>query len=145
MNPSTAKPSALRLLEWVAGLIGASNSIYVPFLFVGAGAGDFPLPALYFIEIALVGVVVILFVAARPRFSPRWNAVPWTAAGIMLAFVILGGFSIGPFLIPALLTFVLVGLLADLQTGGPVGRHLGCLLVVGLIQGGIMLSLTLTN
>lgn len=97
-----------RMLEWIAVLIGAANCIVVSVAF---WQGDFPFPALYLIQIALLGLLVTVFVAERRRLSTRWNAFPWLVAGILLAFVILGGYSIGPFLIPAFLAFTIVGLL----------------------------------
>jgi hypothetical protein len=77
-------------------------------------------------------------VAARHRLGERWNALPWVAAGILLAFVILGGFSIGFYLIPALIAFTVTGMMIDLQTGGSMGQHLGLLLVAAVAQGAIM-------
>ncbi|HMT20220.1 MAG TPA: hypothetical protein PKE20_03070 [Promineifilum sp.] len=99
----------MRVLEWVAALVGAANCVIVPLLFAQPGGRDFPLPGLYFIEIVAVGVLVAIFVALRPRLSPRWNAIPWIAAGIILTFVILGGFSIGLYLIPAAIAFAVTG------------------------------------
>jgi hypothetical protein len=82
---------------------------------------------------------VLVFVAMRPRLSTRWQALPWIAAGIILPFVILGGFSIGFFLIPALIAFCATGLLVDWQAGGLEARHLGYLLLVAVIQAAVMI------
>lgn len=139
MTDSTQKSSTIRPLEWIAALVGAVNCILVPALFAQSGGGDFPLPGLYFVEITLLGVLVLVFVATRPRLDLRWNAFPWAAAGIILTFVILAGFSIGFFLIPALVAFVVVGVLADQQSGGAASRHVGLMLVAAVIQGAVML------
>lgn len=141
MNNSPEKINVKRLLEWIAALIGAVNCIIVPGAFFQSGQTDFPFPFLYFVEIALLGVLVIGFVAARPRLGTRWNALPWVAAGILLAFVILGGFSIGLFLIPAFLAFTITGFLVDLQTGGSMARHFGLLLVAAVAQGAVIMML----
>lgn len=135
--------SAKRLAEWIAALIGAVNCILVPFGFAQAGNRDFPLPALYFIEIALLGVLVLAFVALRPRLGRRWNALPWAAAGIILAFVILGGFSIGFYMVPALIAFIAVGALANAQSGGFAVNHVGLFLVAAVAQAALMLLLVL--
>jgi hypothetical protein len=128
-----------RLLEWIAAAIGAITCAVVPFLFVTNQQPLFPLPGLYFIEIMLLGLLVLVATAARPT---RWgNLMPWVAAGVLLAFVILGGFSIGPPLIPALVTFVIVGVLADWQTGGNMALHLALFLSVAVIQAMLMLLL----
>lgn len=138
MNNSPEKINVKRLLEWIAALIGAVNCMIVPGAFFQSGQTDFPFPFLYFVEIALLGVLVIGFVAARRCLDTRWNAFPWLVAGILLAFVILGGFSIGPFLIPAFLAFTIVGLIVDAQTHGSISKHVGLLFVAAVAQGALM-------
>lgn len=138
MTHSSGKVSGMRVGEWLAALI-------VPALFAQSGGADFPFPALYFIQIALLGVLVLATVAFRPRPAGRWGAIPWVAAGILLAFVVLGGFSIGFYLIPALIAFVLVGLLIDLQSGGGVGRHIGLFVVAAVVQASAMLVFVLIS
>jgi hypothetical protein len=123
---------------WLAALVGAATCIILPLLF-SQGGRDFPLPALYFIEIALVGVLVVIYVALHSRLTRRWRVLPWIGAGIVLAFVILGGFSIGFYLVPALLAFVAVGALADWQGDGLMAQHLGYLLLAAVVQGALML------
>lgn len=134
---------ALRLLEWLAAIAGAINTLVVPLLFAQPQGRDFPLPGIYFIQIALSGLLVIIYAAFRPRVSPVWGIVPWAAAGIILAFVILGGFSIGPYLVPALIAFLAVGILASMQTGAPVAQRFGIVLVAAVAQGATMLLATL--
>lgn len=131
-----------RLFEWIAALIGVMNCILVPLAFAGSQEKLFPLPGLYFIELALVGVLVLAFVAWRPKSDGRWSALPWLAAGIILAFVILGGFSIGFYLIPALIAFLIVGVLATRPTGA-VARHFGWVLLAAVVQGAAMSLLVL--
>lgn len=137
----TSSVSAIRLLragEWLAALVGAINCVLVPAVFAQSQRHLFPLPGLYFVQIALLGVLVLAFVAARPQLKRRWAALPWLAAGVVLAFVILGGFTIGPFLIPAFIGFVITGVLGDLQDGRAMGRHLGYLLVAAVAQAALM-------
>ena len=129
---------AARAGEWVAALIGAVNCVLVPAIFAQSQGDLFPFPGLYFVQIALVGVLVLAFVVARSRPKTRWPALPWVAAGIMLAFVVLGGFSIGPFLVPAFLAFLVTGVLVDVQTGAALARHIGLLIVAAVIQGALM-------
>lgn len=140
---SSGGNTALRLLEWLAAVVGAVTSLVVPLLFAQPQGRDFPLPGIYFIEIALSGLLVMVYVAFRKRLSPVWGLVPWAAAGIILAFVILGGFSIGPYLMPALIAFLAVGVLASIQTGAPVAQRVGILLVAAVAQGVTMLFATL--
>lgn len=131
----------LRVGQWLAALVGALNCVLVPALFAEQNA--FPLPGLYFIQIVLVGLGVLGVVAAQPEKGSTWLAWPWAAAGVMLAFVILGGFSIGPYLIPAFLAFVVTGVLVDRPSGGAMARHVGLLLVAAVIQAAVMIMATL--
>ena len=139
MSDSGNIKNSLRVGEWIAAIAAALTSLVVPLMFAQAGGRDFPLPALYFIEIALLGLLVLGYVARRPRWGSRWGILPWAAGGINLAFVILGGFSIGPFLIPALIGFLAVGVLGDLQSGTPLAQRLGIFLVAAVVQGASML------
>ena len=141
----SSNKTVLRVLEWLAALAGAITCTIVPLLFARPGGWDFPFPGLYFIEIALVGVSVLGYVALRPRLYRVWDAIPWSAAGIILAFVILGGFSIGPSLIPTLVAFLAVGILAGMQSGTLAAQRLGILLVAALAQGATMLLATLIS
>ena len=62
----------------------------------------------------------------------------------MLAFVILGGFTIGLYLIPALIAFAALGVLIDWEAGGlSIARNLGLLIVAGVAQGVVMIGATL--
>ena len=143
MTLSAGRSILIRAGEWIAALIGAVNCILVPLAFAQSQENIFPLPGLYFIEIALVGLLILAFVALRPGLGARWLALPWVAAGIILAFVFLGGFSIGFYLIPALVAFVVVGRLGDGQAGRARGGHFGLLLVTAVIQGAFMVIMTL--
>jgi hypothetical protein len=128
-----------RALEWIAALAGAITCVAVPLVFLQPDRADFPLPGLYFVEIALTGVGVLVVVAFRSRLSSRWEIVPWVAAGIVLAFVVLGGFSIGPYLIPALIAFLAVGVLIGWQTGRLHVGYLGYWLTAAIMQAALML------
>ena len=138
MTSSAGEMRLLRAGEWLTVLISAVNCVLVPAVFAQSQRPLFPLPGLYFVQIALLGVLVLAFVAARPQLRGRWAALPWLAAGVTLAFVILGGFSIGLFLIPAFIGFVITGVFGDLQAGGAMGRHVGYLLVAAVAQAAVM-------
>ncbi len=139
MTHSTGKVTFMRGMEWIAALIGALNCLIVPLSFIQSARSGGLLPALYFIEIGLAGVLVLFFVARRTQLGARWMAVPWIAAGILLVFVILGAFSIGLFLIPALIAFLAVGVLAGVQAGGIDALHLVYGVAAAVAQTAIML------
>jgi len=132
-----------RLAVWLAALVGAVVCVLAPLLFAQQQNGLWPLPGLYFVQIALVGVLVLLFVAAGWGLKAGRRWLPWAAAGILLAFVILGGFSIGPFLLPAFAAFALLGILVDWPDDGAMARHAGVLLVAAVAQAALMLLATL--
>lgn len=98
----------------------------------------FPLPGLYLLEIALIG---LLAPAAMWKASSKWFSALPAAAGITLAFFILGGFSIGPFLLPALLGLVALAMLTakDYGVRFPIAAALFFGAAIG--QAGIMLLL----
>jgi hypothetical protein len=61
-------------------------------------------------------------------------AVTWIAAGVLLAFVILGGFSIGFYLIPGLLLFIAGAALRQSEHVTGILRNLGLLLGAAVLQ-----------
>ena len=140
---NTGSRGVERFLEWIAALVGAANCLFVPLAFARSQENLFPLPGLYFIELALVGVFVLGFVALRTKLSARWPALPWLAAGIILAFVVLGGFSIGFYLIPALVAFVVVGWLMGGQAGRARARNVALMVVAAVVQGSVIALLIL--
>jgi len=103
----------IRIASWVAALDCLLVALLFSLIQVSIPGSTFssiwPIPALYFFEIA--GLAVLALTAAPHLSSPSketWLPFPWIAAGIMTAFVILGAFSIGLFLVPALLSFMLM-------------------------------------
>ena len=124
-----------RGLQWLLAFVAALICIFTIAVFARAQAEMWPLPALYLLEIALVGLLAVACINVQETWS-TWAL--WTITGILLAFVILGGFSIGPFLFPALLATLGQALLKarQLHTGIPIG--LGVTLLAALLQAGIM-------
>jgi hypothetical protein len=140
-HPTRAK--VLRLLEWAFAIFGAVVCLVVVLLFASLQPDQlWPLPGIYFIEVALLGVLVAASRAmdALPG-SAAWGAVPWVGAGVLMSFVILGGFSIGPFLFPAMLAFWLAGVFADLRQRRRLAGHLVLAILAALLQGALMLAI----
>jgi len=127
------------IAEKILAIVGVVNCIVVPFLFATNQSELFPLPGLYFIEIALSGVLGLISVVTEHYEDWRWRIVPWIVAGILLAFVLLGGFSIGFFLIPATLAFLAVGFLGDRHRSRRMISHVGHFLIAATVQATIML------
>lgn len=131
------------LLEWALALIGAAICIWAPLGIAQNQSGSlWPLPWLYLIEIALTGLLALLSGSFRGRaLAPARAWIPWASAGILLAFVILAGFSIGPALIPACLAFFLLGLLRDRTHSTRLPAHILLAFIVAILQGALMLLL----
>jgi hypothetical protein len=136
-NPRDGK----RFLEWVLSIIGALDCIIVVVIFSisqipypdGKLIDIWPFPLLYFIEISLVGILSVVAVTIlRSNSASKWSAIPWICSGIILAFVILGAWTIGFFLIPAMICFLFVGIFADKRTQGDIPLH-----IVFFVGGGI--------
>ncbi len=111
-----------RSIELILGLIGGFLGAVVALLFgisqSGLDASLWPLPGLVFLELITLGFLGAV-AAAREAGSAHqaWAYVPWAAAGALAALVILGGFTIGLFLIPSALCFLGVGLLGTSRWG----------------------------
>ena len=132
--------------NWILVLIrglaiaAAINCVIVPMLFAQQRP-LFPLPGLYMIEIGVLGILGLTGLLLIETFSPFWRAVPWIAAGALLAFVILGGFSIGFYLIPATSAFLLAGSLLNRLEKGPVSKYIGLFLITAILQATLMIIL----
>lgn len=122
--------------------LGAVDCVLVPVLFGAAiQQSFFPLPGLYFLEIALLGVVGLVHAMRNPTGEVGGgHDIPWGIAGVLLAFNVLGAWTIGLYLIPGTLAFLGVGWLLA-EKGQKVGRGLGIFLLAALGQGILMLVL----
>jgi hypothetical protein len=131
------RQKVLRLLEWVFAVFGAAACLAVVAVFANQQLDDlWPTPGLYFIEIVLLGLLVVASrVGDKNPAGAAWGAVPWGVGGVLLPFVILGGFSIGPFLFPSMLAFWLAGVAADLRQRRSLAEHFGLAMSAVLLQG----------
>lgn len=137
--------SRLHSLEWVFSVLGALNCVLVSILFsfsqIQLPDGDlsniWPFPAIYLIEITTLGFICVIAVAKNQN-QPKsiWPGIPWICSGILLAFVILGAWTIGFYLIPAMVLFLIVGILGDRRIKGDIALHL-----IYFISGGIAQSI----
>lgn len=107
----------MRIVEIILAFTGAFICAVVSVLFTAsqasAGAGLWPLPGLVFIELILLGQLGLLAAAREAGTANQaWGYVPWGVTGVLTSLVILGGFSIGPLLLPAALCFLMVSLIS---------------------------------
>lgn len=143
LPPSYSPSPRSRTLEWVFSGLGALNCIVISILFslsqIQLPDGDFssiwPYPAIYFIEIIILGILCVIAVAKNQN-QPNsfWSGIPWICSGILMAFVILGAWTIGFFLIPAMVLFLLVGTMSDRKIKGDIALHLIYFVSAGIGQ-----------
>jgi len=135
----------LRSLEWVLSVLGAINCILITILFSisqiqlpdGNLSDIWPLPAIYFLEIIILGIMCVIAVAKNQDHPQSfWSGIPWICSGILFAFVILGAWTIGFYLIPAMVLFLIVGIMADRRINGDYALH-----TIYFVSGGIAQSI----
>ncbi len=117
-------------------VLGALDCILVPLLFTSGQQPLFPLPGLYLLEIGLAGSGACWLILQR-----RAPHAPWIAGGILLAFVILGAWTIGFFLTPALLGFTGAGALWLGKPDKEMLRAFGIFMLAAILQAALMLAL----
>jgi len=130
-----------RVFLWLLAFAGVANCVFVPLLFAASmQLPFFLLPGLYFIEIAALGLLGVVSVVRAQSTPSGWlGNIPWITAGVLLAFNILGAWTIGLFLIPGTVSFLGVGFfLAERQK---IWQGLGLFLVAAIAQAGLMLAL----
>ena len=154
-NTSESQPQVKnrRSLEWVFSILGALNCIVVAVVFAisqlpqssGVLLDIWPFPLIYFIEITIIGILPVIVVSIlRTSSKSAWSALPWICSGILVAFVILGAWTIGFFLIPAMLLFLFVGIFVDRRTKGEIPLHIIFYAAGGFSQA-TLVFLTLLN
>lgn len=142
-----------RNLEWIFSILSALNCIIITVLFTvyqipqpgGSLIDIWPFPLIYFIEIIVLGILPVVAVSMmREDEKSRWSLVPWICSGILMAFVILGAWTIGFYLIPAMVLILIAGIFADRRTHGDIPLHLIFFVVGGIAQASLVF-LTLLN
>lgn len=133
------KKNLLSFLGWV----GALDCVMVPLLFTSAIQQPFfLLPGLYFMEIAGLGLLGLASVIREQTESwIGWLYIPWIAAGVLLAFNILGMWTIGFYLVPATIAFIWIGSSFANRTGKNLWLGLGIFVISAAAQAGLMLML----
>ncbi len=87
----------------------------------------------YLLEITVLGVGGLVSVSAnRTSSPPLWGNVTWAIGGVFLSLAVLGAWSIGPSVVPALLALVAAAILAGVRRRQKVFTQ------VGWFAGGVM-------
>ncbi len=98
-----------------------------------------PLPGGYLLEVAAISVAAALAFALG---GVRGRGPAWAATGALLAFSILGMFSVGALYLPTTLILGIVCTTADLRNKSPLGLHLAIFLLAALVQSALMLAVS---
>lgn len=141
VDPS--RRSKTRRLEWLFSSLTAINCfiVVITFAFINGSISiegilsKWPFPLIYFIEIASLGIIGLVAVAKlQLNLKSKWSGIPWICSGVLFAFVILGAWTIGFFLLPAMILFLVTGILVDKRTEGEIPLHLVYFVSAGIAQ-----------
>src|SRR5512133_3017166 len=126
-------------LERILAILAAVVCLIITLIFwfsLSAYQNMWPLPGLYLIEMVALSIIsTFLFI----RGDPRGSSVTWGAAGVIIAFSILGALSIGFFYLPVALLFGVVSIIWDVRNKQHILAHLGIFLIAGIVQLVLML------
>jgi len=141
-----------RSLEWILSVLGTLNCVWLANTFwryqlsiPGVTINQiWPLPALYLIEVVLLGAAGLYVVIMNNGTKPiRISPVPWISAGALSVFIVLAGFSFGTGLIPATGAFLGAGIFADIRQEQSLLKHIGFFLLAVIIQAILMFAILL--
>ncbi|HLF90078.1 MAG TPA: hypothetical protein VI451_14110 [Anaerolineales bacterium] len=129
-------------LAQILAFVGAAICVVIPLLFAFNQGGQlFPMPGLYFLEIALFGLIGLASVIGETFPIPQRRLAPWVAAGMLLAFNVLGIWTIGLFLLPGTISFLGAGFLSMSDSSPPILQGLGWFLLAAIVQAALILAL----
>lgn len=126
---------------WVLALLGGLTCVLSPFLLTSNQGGLWPLPALYHIEVVLLGILGLVSVYRAHPGAGYWSRVVWSIAGCLLAFVILGAGGLSLYLIPALVGFMGTAVLLNRKLYQSAIRGVVIFMVAAIFQAILLLVL----
>lgn len=141
MTEGSPKTTKVVLLEYL--LAAAAMTICVAIGYMTLKYLQYEsITVIYMTEIAAVGVGGLYsIVKDRPPLSSTWGLASWAMAGILLAFAVLAGFSIGLFLLPAAASMVIAAALADRRRNRRSLTGILSMLFIAFIQAAVVLRM----
>jgi hypothetical protein len=135
---------------WVLAILAAITCWIPVVLFaisqISIESSLWPFPGLYFLEILAFGVLgLISVVKDSPAGNHPWTGLPWIGAGGLLAFVILGAWTIGFYLVPAMILLITVGVVEDRRKKDNLSLHVILFLAAAFVQAAIVLLVVSVN
>jgi hypothetical protein len=141
--------SLSRLIQWTLGALGAGIAL-AGALGIGASQLDspaasiWPMPGLVLLEWAVLGLLGFIGLIAEGSWKRTFNLVnTWFVMGALIPLMVIGAFSIGPFVLLSLLAFFVSALLASAQAKVNWLRYFKSLLI-GAIANLTLLYLFIT-
>ncbi len=127
--------SLSRIIQWALGALGAGIAL-AGALGIGASqlntpvASIWPMPGLVLLEWAVLGLLGFIGLIAEGSWKHTFNLVDtWFVVGALIPLMVIGAFTIGPFVMMTLFTFLVAVLLASVQTKGNWFRYIKALLI----------------
>lgn len=139
--PETIEKSYL--LDWFLSIGAAINCVVVVVLFAILNSPDliadlpnlWPYPLIYFIEILSIAIVCIITLwMIQKTNKSNLSGIFWISSGILLSFVILGAWTIGFFLVPAMVILLILGIISDRRLNNDIPRHIIFFVSAGIAQ-----------
>lgn len=135
----------IKIAAWIFSGIGATICVLgaagiMSGQAITGGGSLFPLPGLILIDWAVAGILG--FLSSIAAFSPQYQRLGrgvWIMTGALLPLMALGALSIGPWVLAAVLCFLVASIMVAVLTKTQLLVNLGYL-VVGLI-GNLVIAL----
>ena len=141
MQDTSSGTKTTHPLERTLAIAGTVICLFITALLWGSislNQGMWPLPGLYFIEMAALSVVCALL--AFFDDNPRSQFIIWGAVGILTGFSILGAWSVGFFYLPVAIIFGVIAIRSDFRNKQRIAVHIGAGLIAGVVQVVLMLA-----
>lgn len=129
-----------RSLERFLAIVGVAVCAVISALIwqsVRAYQPMWPLPALYLLEMVALSIAAAL---GNARDSATGGRVAWGTIGAMLAFVVMGAWSVGLLYFPVVLLLAIAGILRDRRRRLNMAIHLGICAAAAVAQVALMLA-----
>lgn len=129
------------LLDRTLAILGSGLCLVVSGILwgsIGAQQDMWPLPGLYFIEMAAMSVVCALL--AFMDGGPLGRFMTWSAVGIFIGFSILGAWSVGFVYLPVAIIFAVIAIRSDLRDKQHIAAHIAVAFIAGVGQVVLMLA-----
>jgi hypothetical protein len=141
MQPTRSSKKTTHRLERTLSIVATVICLVVTAILWGSISAQqsmWPLPGLYFIEMAALSLVCALI--AFLDYNLRSQFIIWGAVGILTGFSILGAWSVGFFYLPVAILFGVIAIRSDIRNKQHTALHIIVCLIAGLVQVVLMLA-----